>query len=162
MGKPATPLKPKPVIQDTPPAPTTATLAEMQAMCDKKLYIDITFSGKTFRVEARRLTPEEDAQLDQLLNTVIPAVLKGRTQEEDRMDVTNLEFIRKKGIVEIEARSLALYWCVPMFAVEKPGLKDRGEITAFIQTKLNSALLSTLFNGIRNGGVTLAELVNFD
>jgi hypothetical protein len=145
-----------------PPKLTVVTsLEQLQKECERNLKIEFDYDGKKFQMEARRLTPAQDAKLAEILDLIVPPMIRGKQMEDDRPDVTNLEFIQKKNQAAIIARALALYWCVPVFGAEKPGLEKREEIVAFIQSKLNDQILNILYNAIRQGGVTIAELVNF-
>jgi hypothetical protein len=144
------------------PLPTPITsLAQFQALCEVKKTVQIEFDGRLYAVEVRRLTPAEDAILENIIGAVTPPILRGKTLEEDRPNFSDPEYLKRKAAAEVEARSLALYWCVPMFSAGRPGLANHQEITQFIQSKLNATVLNVLWQAVRNGGVTLAELVNF-
>jgi hypothetical protein len=137
------------------------SLAELQAECEKTIYVDVDYNRKPFRIPARRLRPSEDAALDDIINSVMPPMIRGKTMEDDRPDFQNPDYIKNRNRVEIEARALGLYWTVPLFADAQPGLTDRKQIVEFVQSKFNAQILSLLWQAIRDGGITLAELVNF-
>ncbi len=151
--------------QPSPPSSTAprkiTTLDELSAIVDKPLTVEIDFLGQVLQIDCRRLTPAESAILSEIVDEAIPPVIKGRTMDEDRPDYDNPAFLKKKALVSLEARAMAIYWCVPMFNQAKPGLTNRSEITAFVQSKLNDGVLRALWQSISMPGVNRADLVNF-
>lgn len=135
----------------------------MQAQCEKKKAVQFTFDGLPYEIEVRTLLPHEDALLDQMMDSVLPPLKASGPKPGDAMipDIGNPDYQKRKNDAYITARALALYWAVPIFSAEKPGLKNASEITDYVQSKLTTQLLDTLFNGVRNGRVDLAALVNF-
>jgi hypothetical protein len=137
------------------------SLDQLQTVVEKKVRLEFEFAGAKYSTEFRRLTPSEEAIIDEMLASVLPPTIKGKTQDDDRVNFNDLDFVTRRAQIELQARSVALYWCVPMFSAAKPNLTKRDEIHTFIQSKLNAQILNMLWNAIRNGGVTVAELVNF-
>jgi hypothetical protein len=163
-GKKGVVLRPVQVLKREPDRQNVFSLALLQAQCEKKKAVHFTLDGLPYSIEVRTLLPEEDAQLDQLLDSVIPP-MKAATGAKpgDPMipDIANPDYQKRKNDTYLTARALALYWAVPVFSAEKPGLKTATEITEFVQKKLTTQLLDILFNGVRNGRIELAALVNF-
>jgi hypothetical protein len=146
------------------PQPTSSkvsSLAELSAIVDKPLLIEFDWMGSLVQIEARRLRPAESAILSEMMDEAVPPVIKGRTMDEDRPDYGNVDFIKKKAQVGIEARAMALYWCVKMFSDAKPGLSNRKEITEFIQSQLSESVLRAMWNGVSHPVIEKSELVNF-
>lgn len=126
-------------------------------------YIDGT--GTAFEIKLRTLRPEEDAVLDDIVNTVFPPIIRGRSPEDDRVNHADLDYVKKKTLAVVTARALGLYWCVPMFSdMEQggvPNLKEHDAIRGHVQCQANEEVLQTLWNAIRNGGVRVGEMVSF-
>jgi hypothetical protein len=158
----ATPLEPAPA-----PAPVRPerqqifTLEQLQEMCEKKKAVDFEFDGVPVRVEVRRLRGDEDAQIEQILAAVMPPMKPGAKGGEMIPAIDDPAYQKKKIDAEVHARSVAIYWCVPIFAAAKPGLTNASEIINFVNSKFNPEILGMLFQAVRNGGVSLATLVNF-
>lgn len=163
MQKTNTKPKSKPAgDQPAEPAPSPVkSLSELRAVIEKPIRLEMVFDNTKLTIEMRRLTPAEDTAIQEILDTVVPPIIPGKTPELDRPDYANLDYIRRKTAAEIEARSVALYWTVPIIRNEKPNLTNRREITEYVQSLMNAQVLTVLFSACRNGGVTLGELVNF-
>jgi hypothetical protein len=146
-----------------PPSPTppVSTLAGLRAICDQVKRVEFTLDGNQCELPVRRMRPNEEAVISEILSLVVPKITRGKTVEEDRAEYTDPLFIKAKAAAETEARALALYWCVPAFVQDKPDLKDKKEITDYVQGQLNEEVLQILWRAVRNGGVSVAELVNF-
>lgn len=142
------------------PAPFS-TLEEIHKTCVAMHRVDFVLDDKPFALEVRRLSPAEDAKLDDIMASVMPPIIKGQTQEQDRVNFTDPEFTKKKNAVNLQARALALYWCVPEFRKAKPDLTDPQAITDFVQSQLSPAVLGILFEAVKKSGVSLAEMTNF-
>ena len=136
-------------------------MEELQRACTQNRVVELQIGDTPFRVDVRPMTPHEDAQIQSLVASVAPPFIRGKTPEEDRPDYTQADFLRKKAVVEIEARALSLYWCVPLFKESKPGLQTKEQIADFIQQQFNSEILDILYVAVRKSGVVKAELVNF-
>ena len=149
--------KPEAKTKQTP----LTSLADLQALCSQKQRVEFVFNDQQCALEVRRLTPAEEAKIAEIIELVTPPVIKGRVPEEDRVDVTNPDYIKRKTDSAIKARAQALYWSVPCFSESKPGLTDLGDITTFVQGQLTESILDVLWKATRQGGVAMAELVNF-
>lgn len=137
-----------------------SSLQQAQSIADQFVIVPFMLNGHNLEMEVRRLRPDEDAQLAALLEGVVPPIKQGKTPEDDRIDFQNMDFLKRKSSAEITARSLALYWCVPLFANEKPNLSRQDEINAFVQSKLTNAVLNLLYAETRSGGIRIPEYVN--
>lgn len=152
---------------ETPPekpvAPTPlATLAELNALCREKKKVEFVFNGKPCEIEIMCLTPAQQAKVQDIENSVQPPLIKGKTSEEDRFDITNANYIKAKGDASNKARAVGLYWCVPAFQADRPGLTDPQLILNYMQDQLSENILETLWRAvIMAGGVQQSELVNF-
>lgn len=157
----------KPAAPFTPTGPKRLTsIDEMQNVFTKPFLIRVTFETKEYEFEARRLTPCESAKLEEIVSRVIPPIIKGKTMEDDRPDYTNSEYQKTKTAAMIEARSLAIVWCVPAF---KAGLEKKhagpvngpAVIIDYVQGLLNEQLLEAIYQAVRSSGVEMASIVNF-
>lgn len=158
----AAPLRP--VAIQEPTRQKVYTLAMLQQQCETKKEVQFTLDNIPYAVEVRTLTPDEDAQLEQILDAVVPPmrpVPGGKAGDAPMPDIANVEYQKKKSEAGLMVRALALYWAVPIFCQEKPGLTNGTDIKNFIQSKLNNAILDVLFAGVRNGRIGTASLVNF-
>lgn len=133
----------------------------LQSVCAKEMTVEFVFDNKPYRMACRRLTPTEDAAIEHILNGALPPMKPGAKAGEWIPDFSNSDYVRAKTVCELQARSMALYWAVPAFAKRQAGLKKPDEIHSFIQSWFSAEVLTTLYQAVRNGGVTLAELVNF-
>ena len=154
-------------VERTEPAPPKikrlATMADMDKVFMQPILLRVTFEKEEYEIEARRLTPGETAKLDEITNRVIPPIVKGKTIEEDRPDYANADFLKLKAAANIEARALAIYWCVPAFRSgwAEGYAPSTAEVVAFVQGKLNDQMLEFINQAVRSSGVDLAQLVNF-
>ena len=150
---------------EAPAAPqqvNITSLADLQKQIEAPLTIRVQYQGTLYAFPARRLTPEENAMLKELDSSVLPPLIKGPTAADDRHDWGSAEYLKRKEPVEIAVRSLCLYWTIPAFAAEKPALKKREEIVAFVQTKLTAPILEALYMGIRKAErPDIIEATNF-
>ena len=149
--------------EEKPPVPTgpLTSLAEIQKLCSNTRDVVFELNGRECRLPVRQLTPAEEARVSEVINSVMPSIIKGKTPDDDRVDYTNPEFIKRKNEAAVKGRALALYWAVPAFQEARPGLTDEKQITDYIQGQLNETVLNLLNQAAREGGVTLAEVVNF-
>jgi hypothetical protein len=148
----------------TPPTsslPPILSLAQLNEACRKKMRVEIEFCGTRYAAECYRLTPAQDAALAEITEIVSPPMTRGKTMEDDRPDFSNPKFLKEKMKAEEQARALGLYWCVPALKEPKPDLADPKAILEFVQGQLNEKILQCLWTAIKQGGVKLAELVNF-
>jgi len=138
------------------------SLADINALCRERRKVEFEFKGRKCALEVRALTPAEQSKVAGLIDAVTPPLVKGRTQEEDRLDVTNAKYVADKNEAATKARSMALYWGVPAFSEGRPGLTDPSQINAYVQELLTEPILDNLWNGVqRSGEAGLADLVNF-
>lgn len=137
------------------------SLAEAQKIADEFVSVPIMLNGQTMEVDVRRLRPDEDCQLAAMLESVVPPIKQGKTPEDDRIDFQNADFLKRKAEAEIGARALAIYWCVPIFSGERPGLTRKDEIVGFVQGKLTNSILNLLYAETRTGGIRIPEGINF-
>ncbi len=133
----------------------------LQAVCSKEMEIEFVFDNRLYKMKCRRLTPTEDAAVEHILNEVVPPMREGKKPGEFLPALDDPKYAQAKAAVELKARSMALYWCVPAFAKKSPGLKEVAQIHPFVQTWFTHEVLNTLYQAVRNGGITMAELVNF-
>lgn len=133
----------------------------LQSVCAKPLVVEFVYNQRVYKMDCRRLTPTEDAAVEHILNGALPPMKPGQKPGEWIPDFSNSEYVRAKTVCELQARAMAIYWAVPAFAKKQPGLKDVKDIFPFVQSWFSAEVLTTLYQAVRNGGVTLAELVNF-
>jgi hypothetical protein len=149
-------------VKDSKAKQTPLTsLADLQKLVSQRFSVDFVFNSEKCSLEVRRLTPAEEAKIAEIIELVTPSVIKGRTPEEDRVDLTNPKYIKEKTDAAIKARAQALYWSVPCFAEAKSGLTDLSDIASFVQGQLTESILDILWKATRQSSVALAELVNF-
>ncbi len=148
------------------------TLADMQAVFEKSITIQFTFDGAEYEIEAKRLSPAESHKLEEMLITAAPPLIKGKTADDDRFDVANPDYVRKKTLLSIQARAMGIYWSVPAIrrdfdakqvaatgsAANPP---EVNAVTDFVQKLFNDQVLELIWQSVRDGGVQKLELVNF-
>lgn len=158
------------VAMEVMPAPTPkkeakriGSVADLQLVIDEKFEVKINFQGGDFIIEGRRLRPFESAQIQEILARPIPPVIRGdpTKPQTDRYNYDAPEYTKAKRDAGVTARAMGLYNCFPAIAAGKPDLKDAQDITKFVQSIWNDAILDTLWNTVQDGGVRSAEYVNF-
>lgn len=149
------------VATEAPKLQPLTSLAEIQKLCAQQKRVEFNLDGRPCVLEVRRLTPAEDARIAEIIDSVIPPVIKGRTPEEDRLDTVNADYQKRKADAAVKARAQALYWSVPAIAGDKPGLSNLDDIARHVQSMLNETILALLWQASRDSGVEKAELVNF-
>ncbi len=139
------------------------SLSDLQSICDETLTVELEFdANRIFHVEARRLRPFEDAALEEISTSVLPPTVKSTVKgEDDKLNFNDAVYRKQKKEVDLQARALGLYWCVPIFSAERNGLTDRKMIAEFVQGQFSEQVLDVLWQAIRDGGVKVARLVNF-
>lgn len=163
FGAELTPAEPPPAR-----ARKLTSLADMQAVFEKSITIRINFDGGEFDVEAKRLTPVQSHKLEDMLAAATPPFIKGnpKLNEEDRYDVANPDYLKKKTMLGIQARAMGLYWSVPAIkdgfdAKANGGPAEVTAVTDFVQGLFNDQVLQLIWESVRDGGVRQVELVNF-
>ena len=141
--------------------PPVTSLADLQQMCAKTRRVEFIFEGNPCAFDVRRLTPTEEARLGSIITEIQPPMIKGNIPENDRIDFMSADFMKRKAGAEIQVRAIGLYLCVPEIAAGKPNLTDANQITEYVQGLLTQPILDVLWKGVRDSGVTLAELTNF-
>ena len=138
------------------------SIKDLTDICKKKFTVEFNVDKQLFSLEARRLTPAEDASLEDILEAVLPPTIRpSKNPEEHYPDFSNPDFLKRKAIASREARALGLYLCVPALSADSPNLTDRAAITTHVQSQVNEQILALLWRVIRDGGVSRVELVNF-
>jgi hypothetical protein len=140
---------------------TITSLDVMQQVCRKHLMVQFVYQNKPWEIEVFRLLPHEDAAIDQHLSGALPKMKEGTKPGEYVPDLADEAYIKKKAQLEIEGRSLAIYWGVPIFKKERPDMTSTAEITKFVQGYFNSGILNLLNAAVRSDGISIAEVVNF-
>lgn len=140
---------------------TFATLAELNAACRVKRVAKIKIGEKQLDFEVLPLTPAQEAKLAEI-KSIAPPIIRGKTQDEDRLNLSDPDYMKRSVEAEIKARALGLYWCVPAFGSAKTGITDQGEVAAFVQECATEDVLNQLWAAVRKSStVDEAELVNF-
>ena len=137
------------------------TFAEIHKLCNEVKNVELTLDERKCTIQFRRLTAAERQKLECITDEVMPPIIKGITPEQDRIEYTNSEFIKKKRISNAKARALAIYWCVPELRAMKPDLKEYDSIMDFVQSSFPEAVLVILEQSVSGSGITTAEMVNF-
>lgn len=140
------------------------TLGEMRAVFERKIDLQFEFDGQQCEIEARRLSPAESARISDMLVVIVPPLVKGRTQDDDRFDVTNPDYVKKKSAAALQARAMGIYTCVPAIKADfdaKHPAAEVGAVTDFVQQLFNDQVLELIWSAVRDGGVKTAEIVNF-
>lgn len=153
---------PKATVEKTAPVSQPLTsLSEIQKLCAQTKRVEFTLDGKKCALEVRRLTPAEEARLAEIADSVTPPIIKGANPEQDRLDLTNAAYLKKKTEAALQARSQGLYWAIPAFQADKPNLTNLADIEKYIQGQLSEQLLDVLWKASRESGIAQADLVNF-
>jgi hypothetical protein len=165
-------MRNKPNREELPTQPSSPSPIEIKSLDQLRqlhhpLAVDIELepTGQKIRIPIRRLTPAEESKIDEMLMSLMPPMIPGKTPEDDRPNLNDETYLKKKAKAEVEARCLSLYWAVPIFASSSP-LIDVKAIVDHVQeaaskANLSGAMLNALWSGVRNGGVRTADLVNF-
>jgi hypothetical protein len=139
MSKPTKPLGPKRGL----------SLEDLDKLCREPVKIAIPLlNGAPVEIEARRLTPAEAGRVNLELRRAMPKIVPGEKPGEDRFDLTDPDYQKRRQEALVRARALAIYLAIPIFQAAKPGLQDAEEITAFVQSRLTEEVLALLFGAI--------------
>lgn len=161
FGAELAPAEPPPVK-----ARKLASLADMQAVFEKTITLRLNFDGGEFDLDAKRLSPLQSHKLEDMLAAATPPFVKGnpKLNEEDRYDVANPDYLKKKTLLGIQARAMGLYWSVPAIKEgfdAKGGTPEVTAVTDFVQGLFNDQVLQLIWESVRDGGVRQVELINF-
>lgn len=167
--------------QNPPPAPEAPaapdihySLDEIQESIAAPFEVRFTMgqSAKEFAIKARHLTPEECEHLKLLLDEVMPGVIKGKTEADDRMDYTNPDFLARQTRVTRVCRSLALFWACEAFRAKLAATNPdaaanpyspahRPAIVEFMRKLLVDDLQEYIYTRIRSAPINISSTVNF-
>jgi hypothetical protein len=154
----ATPAEAQPNPATTP----ITSLKELNALIRKRMKVEFDFNGTKCALEMRRLTAAESSKISEILESVTPPLIKGKTMDDDRLDLTNASYIKAKNLAAIQARAQAVYWSYPEVSAGNPNLKDPVEIADYVQSQLTDPIVQILYNATQDNGIGgVAELVNF-
>jgi hypothetical protein len=121
--------------ETSPPAPVAprpaATLAGLLVACSAPVEIELKVRGQDLRFVGRRLTPGELAVVRGYLDRALPPLVdRAKTDEEERYDLRDPEFVAKHLDNRRLARAFALFRAWPVFAQEAPPELDRADARA--------------------------------
>lgn len=150
---PSQPPQPNPDPKPTPDrdevkAPRRpASLQELNEICRSKIDALVRTPRGPVTIEIFPLTPREAAMVDDLLGTIIPPFVDGPDgKQTDRLDIHNTEYLKKKDEVTRKARSLGLWWGVPLLRENAPTtIKSTEEIHGWIQSQTTDSVLEQLW-----------------
>jgi len=82
---------------------------------------------------------------------------------KDQGDYNRLDskYLAARDTLERIARSVTIYSGCPLVAAGKPGLTQRNEIHAHVQTLFSDTILEIIFLTISGGGIELEDRANF-
>jgi len=139
----------------TPKPKFVSLLDDIQSICVKPVKIYFSMNGTDCMIPTRHLTPSESELLKLQLDELIPPMIKGKTEAEDRIDVGNVAYIQKKTKIERQVRAQAIFWATDSFKKKKPELVEamysaanRQAITDFVQSFLTEDILDLIYAGI--------------
>ncbi|HXJ61147.1 MAG TPA: hypothetical protein VNU68_31260 [Verrucomicrobiae bacterium] len=146
-------------------------LAAIREAVAKPVLIKFQYNGQDCEMEARHLTPHEAEMLKLQIDEIMPPIIKGKTEAEDRFDYTNKDYLQRKTRVEHEVRAQAIFWACPDFkkaaedakhewaaAAYEP--KARLEVVKFVQGLLVDEALEVIYNTIIRPAINLPQQVN--
>lgn len=142
--------------KDLPEPKTLNSLDELEVLCRAPLQIDFTFNKQRLRVEARRLTPAEDARIHLILQEVRPKMVPGQRPGEFVPDPNDTDYTKRLSDARLRARAIALNLCIPLFKCERSN-----DITEFVQSKFTEDILQLFYNRVTSSGIPIEDQVNF-
>lgn len=125
--------------------------------------VHVPVGVKTLELKVRCLAAREAEQIERLLAKAHPPTVErdGKTE----FDIANPEYQEKLGQLRKRARSLALYWCCPVFHEARPNLVDEVGIHEFIMARghLTDVAQDAVYAVIRQemDARRLEELIHF-
>jgi hypothetical protein len=140
------------------------SLSELEALCREPLLCKFNVNGKPVEIEARRLTPAEDARINLIVQKVQPKLIPGERPGEFIGDVSDPHYREEIAKAQQQARALTLWLCVPGFqtAVNAPvDLLDLPKITEYVQAWLTEDILALLYERCMVPAVPMEERVAF-
>ena len=170
MPKPKTP-KPtqvKPTMESKPVILVT-DLDAIQKQHAEPIGAVINVGGQPYRFEGRRLRPEEDREIAELLQSALPKRIPATEPgKPDAYDYADPEYQKSKSSYERQARALAIWKGFPVFRAEynkQPSANpnpDRGEIQKFIESReMPDEVLEGLYGALTVSLVSVQEYTGF-
>lgn len=152
------PISPIPV--PTPITPTLVTDCQDLKGLFEELTVPVFIAGKRLEFKARLLNAEESERIEDLLNDVVPKLVKG-TDGKEYYDTQEKTYVREVRQTRKKARALGLYLAVPAFAKGKPALTDVNKIYEWVQSQAVETVLEALWTVVSSDGRGLEEAINF-
>lgn len=133
---------------------TGLNLKQLDELCRAPVRVRIPLLGtaKAVEVVARRLTPAESFQVNMELKRALPKLIPGDRPGQERFDLTDPDYTRRREEASRKARALALYRAVPIFSEAKPGLTSPEAMRDFIEQQLTEEILNALFAAVVPSG----------
>lgn len=157
-----------------PPTRVITSLDEIAGLCARPIKIPFIYAGQNCELETRHLEPFEAELLKLQLDEILPPLIKGKTEAEDRFDYNNLDYLKKKTRIEREVRAQAIFWATDAVQKKRPELiesmyrpEGRREIVEFVQGKpgqrglFTEDVLEIIYVAITQPDLTISEQVNF-
>jgi hypothetical protein len=139
-------------------APLAVTSAEqLQALCRKPIVCTFRIDRQAVSVEVQRLSPQAEEAVRAIRREAQPPWNKEQG-DYNRLDP---KFLNARDNLERIARSLTIYSGCPMVSAGKPGLTNRNDIHAYVQTLFSDTILEIIFLTISGGGIELEDRANF-
>jgi hypothetical protein len=143
-------------------------LDAIESLVAKPIVIDFVLKGKKCRINARHLKPWEYEMIRVLSDGVQPKIKYGKTPEEDRFEVYDQDYLKRKAECDIQRRSLSVFWGVDDFQKKCPDLAKKmydptafKEITKAVQAVLMDDVLNIVSGKIMMPDLNVSNEVNF-
>lgn len=166
LPPPPTPHDPVPSPPEPAKPPRPASLRELNDICRSKIDALVRTPRGVVTIEVFPLSPNEAAQVDDLMNSVLPPFALGADgQPSERLDIQNAEYLKRKDEATRKARSLGLWTGVPILREGAPPATahTHESIHAWIQSQTSDSVLEQLWGLLSSDCVParLEEQVRF-
>lgn len=151
-----------PTPQPKREAKKVTSIADIQLLVDEPFEVCIDFQGHDLILTGRRLRPFESKQLMDIIDRVAPPLVKAQKPgDKDWYNEDEPNHIKAKNEAALVARAIGLYLAYPVIREGKPNLTDHKAIFEHVQSIFNEAILRSLWETVKDGGVRKAAYVNF-
>lgn len=163
------PKRTSPPRKKIAPPPLTS-FDEIQRLCAKPIIVTCIFGEQPIRLECRRLTPHEQELLKLQYDELVPPIIPGKTEAEDRIQYMDPGFLAKKTRLDSAIRAQSVFWATKALQESETGKsltptmyqpETRPKIVEFVQKSWTSEILDQLHVAITAQALVPGEIVGF-
>jgi len=133
------------------------------------LTVHFNIKERPCELLARYLNAEESELLKLQLDEIMPPLIRGKNEADDRFDYTNKEYLQRKTITESSVRAQAIFWTCMDVQNKANGEVKKDEmykpsqtaaIKTFVQKLLPEDVLETIYRQVTRTPISIPKHVN--